>query len=350
LWSFLAVAVVSRALTSGRWPRRAWLPVLFAVWANLHGGWIVGLGMIVLWAAAEIVAERRDAARWTLLIVACGLATLVTPYGWRLWQFLWQTVGLERRDITEWGPIWGTPVLNWVPWFVMVGGALWALTLRRWPAAVVLLALAYGSARVMRIESLFVTAGALLLAPALATVWPARPIDLTRHGSRYDPLVALVLLCVISAGSVVLGRRATACVAPIAGWAPDAVPVQRLARSTPGRLVTTFNWGEYALWHLGPRIKVSIDGRRETIYSDRHLEDNASIVSGEPAGLRTLAEWGAEYVWLPASSVATKTWLVHHGYRLDFESSNSFLAVRSDLSPLPGGSLSEASGTRCFPD
>ena len=34
-----------------------------------------------------------------------------------------------------------------------------------------------------------------------------------------------------------------------------------------GNLATQFNWGEYIIWHLGPQIKVSIDGRRETIYS-----------------------------------------------------------------------------------
>ncbi len=33
-------------------------------------------------------------------------------------------------------------------------------------------------------------------------------------------------------------------------------------------MAVPFDWGEYVLWHLGPRVKVSIDGRRETVYSD----------------------------------------------------------------------------------
>ncbi len=27
-------------------------------------------------------------------------------------------------------------------------------------------------------------------------------------------------------------------------------------------------WSEYVIWHLNPGIKVSIDGRRETVYPD----------------------------------------------------------------------------------
>ena len=34
-----------------------------------------------------------------------------------------------------------------------------------------------------------------------------------------------------------------------------------------GNMAVHFDWGEYVLWHLAPRIKVSIDGRRETVYS-----------------------------------------------------------------------------------
>src|SRR5262249_55627480 len=35
-----------------------------------------------------------------------------------------------------------------------------------------------------------------------------------------------------------------------------------------GNVAVPFTWGEYVLWHLGPTVKVSIDGRRETLYSD----------------------------------------------------------------------------------
>ena len=41
-----------------------------------------------------------------------------------------------------------------------------------------------------------------------------------------------------------------------------------------------FNWGEYVLWHAGPRVKVSMDGRRETVYSDAAYHDNSLFIDG----------------------------------------------------------------------
>jgi hypothetical protein len=35
---------------------------------------------------------------------------------------------------------------------------------------------------------------------------------------------------------------------------------------TKGNLAVYFGWGEYCIWHLFPNWKVSVDGRRETVY------------------------------------------------------------------------------------
>ena len=36
-----------------------------------------------------------------------------------------------------------------------------------------------------------------------------------------------------------------------------------------GNLLTEFHWGEYLLWNLYPRCRVSLDGRYETVYPDQ---------------------------------------------------------------------------------
>jgi hypothetical protein len=38
----------------GRWPAAA-LPALMLVWTNLHGGFVVGLGAIFIYAAASVI-------------------------------------------------------------------------------------------------------------------------------------------------------------------------------------------------------------------------------------------------------------------------------------------------------
>jgi hypothetical protein len=58
-----------------------------------------------------------------------------------------------------------------------------------------------------------------------------------------------------------------------------AVALLRESR-VPGSLGIFFNWREYAIWHLSTRIKVSVDGRRETAYSDKILAENLRFLGG----------------------------------------------------------------------
>jgi hypothetical protein len=155
----------------------------------------------------------------------------------------------------------------------------------------------------------------------------------------------------LSLGATALGLslawNSWGCIPKLGGWAPDSETVEALREAQPGTLVTLFDWGEYALWHLGPSFKVSIDGRRETVYSDSRLDQSSAIAQGLPSGFAALAEWRPAYVWLPARSVATKGWLAGHGYRLDRDGDTSFLAVRTDLPKVKAQVPSSAAD--CFP-
>jgi hypothetical protein len=252
------------------------------------------------------------------------------------------------RSIDEWRSLWHAPFLNWVPWGVCVGGIVWMWrrgTPDRLPIALTLAMLGYAAARVMRIESLFVLAAVLLLAPALAVRWPREPPTLPA-GLATGITIALLLVAVPT--SVWITRRALSCV-PIAGtWMPDLEAMTALRQAEPGRIVTPFNWGEYAIWHLGPRLQVSMDGRRETVYSDNRLLQHARVLAGAPEGLAALDRWQADYVWLPAASEQTAAWLASHGYRIDVETPRSRVAVRADRPRLPA--VPPQPGVRpCFP-
>ena len=37
-------------------------------------------------------------------------------------------------------------------------------------------------------------------------------------------------------------------------------------------MVTFFDWGQYAIWHKPDDLRVSMDGRRETVYSERSVD------------------------------------------------------------------------------
>src|SRR5581483_12196405 len=82
----------------------AWLAIpMFALWANLHGGFFIGLIALGLYAAirgAQDLAAARSAstaARLVAISAAAALATLVNPYGLRDWLVI---AGVLRNPFT----------------------------------------------------------------------------------------------------------------------------------------------------------------------------------------------------------------------------------------------------------
>ena len=87
LWTGLFIAILCKILVAGC---GFWLlPFLFLVWRMVHGGWIVGAGVLVVWAATTWLFDRkRLSVRVIGPLLASAVATLATPYGFTLWRFL----------------------------------------------------------------------------------------------------------------------------------------------------------------------------------------------------------------------------------------------------------------------
>ena len=96
LFSGLLVAV-RRAEDGDR--RALWLiPACMPLWPNLHGGWLVGLGIYGVWTAIRCLRPiGLSRMEWAAAGIATLLATLVNPEGVRHVAFLWDTVGLGVR-------------------------------------------------------------------------------------------------------------------------------------------------------------------------------------------------------------------------------------------------------------
>ena len=259
--------------------------MIFALWANLHGGWIVGGGLVVVWTAVAFIQWRDD--RGTLLVVGIAslAATLLNPYGVALWLFLAETVRLERPDIVEWQPIWRVGVVAMVMWLMPVITFVVSVVRRGPPSlatALALASLAFGSALVLRLGPLFVLATVVLV----SRTWPDEDDSLADVVSRPWVDAAVVAIAVMLGLWVQAIPRCIVIAKPgVVSSGPDVVAGEAL-KGRQGRLVTVFNWGEYALWHFGPTLKVSIDGRRETLYADDTIRAQAAILQGAPTGLR----------------------------------------------------------------
>ena len=327
--------------------RLLWLAPIFALWANLHGGWLVGVGVVGLWAVVA-ASIRRIPPGWAALTPCLAiLASLANPYGWRLWLFLWQTVGLERADITEWQSVLSQPIALtlWVPGAVVVAVAWWkrrASDLHRLIPVTVLALLAL---KVVRLDASLAIAAVVMTGPLAAGTGSRR--------FRLSPAPG--------AGELVAVGLATVAAASVAGWfawsragcmamgegleftpESDAVRFAEL-NQLAGRMVTWFDYGEYAIWHLSPEIVVSLDGRRETVYSDKVLQAHQRFYDGRDPGYAQ--RLGADYVWVP-SRLPLAGQLTKAGWTSIFRGSKSqIFAWRpghyEQVGPVPG--------PRCFP-
>jgi len=99
LLGFVLFAACVALLATTRRPLWA-LPMLFSLWASVHGGFVVGLAYVVL------DGIRRRSVRQLVAAMAAGLATAFTAHGIGAWGLLWRFA--QSREalsrIAEWQP------------------------------------------------------------------------------------------------------------------------------------------------------------------------------------------------------------------------------------------------------
>jgi hypothetical protein len=329
----LLLAIIVHAGRTKSWRALALVPVVMAVWVNLHGGWIVGLGVFGLWSLMTMPA-RPWADRLVLAgaVAASLAATLVNPYGVEMWQFLATTVRMERPMIADWQPLYTLPYGFWIAWIATFAVVAVAVTRGRSqvdPRYVAITALLGAAAvRVSRLDAFFAIAATMLLAPALARPSTAEP-EPEAPQRRSLVLGGAFVLCLLGAAVIVMPRVLAIPVAP--GTTPDAEVAEYVrGHGVSGKMVTWFNWGQYTIWHFGNHVKVSMDGRRETVYSDAVVAAHMRFYRGAPGAWRYADEVGADYIWLPSDLPVTRE-LQLQGWRTLCQGPSSVLLTRRHL-------------------
>ena len=119
-FSFFMFAAYSWVLSGYRFRRRdaLWtLPVLMVFWVNLHGAFVLGLGLVAIYIATEscrrlIDPQRRDALtpaelrKLIVVLLLCGLVTLMNPETYKVYHYVYTVVTdpASQEFVTEWQP------------------------------------------------------------------------------------------------------------------------------------------------------------------------------------------------------------------------------------------------------
>lgn len=104
LFSFLFFAVFLYILESARngKPKLLWiLPPLMLVWNNLHGGCVVGLGLIVLYIIGEFL-NRKPFRNYIYALLGTLAVLPINPWGLSYLDFLFKANTMNRSMIMEW--------------------------------------------------------------------------------------------------------------------------------------------------------------------------------------------------------------------------------------------------------
>jgi hypothetical protein len=330
----ILLVVLRRADEHRSWGRLVWVPPLMAVWVNLHGGWILGLGYMGVWCLVRSAyGSARDRMTAAAAVVSGLLATLANPYGWQMWRFLADTVRIERPMIADWQPLYELPAALWAPWLtgiaVLAVAAARAQSRADWLNVATAGTLGAAAVRVSRLDAFFALAAAYAAVSVLGGRNAPAPAPVAER--RLPALSVAFAVCVAVTLFVLVPRVRTVRVPD--GLMPDAgVAAYARDQKLTGQVLTWFDWGEYLIWHFGPDLKVSMDGRRETVYS-------AQVVDSHMRFYAVADQWryadalDPDYIWLPRQLPVVRA-LQSNGWREVCAGERSILlSRRADLRP-----------------
>lgn len=279
---FLATFVMIPVTMAAYETRRGlwWLPLGYLIWANCHGGFIMGWAIAGSYCA-EAVYQRLKGMPTPDLGKICGisilavLASFFNPNGFRVLTVMlhYQSSPLQTH-ILEWNyPAWWPPEPHNL---LMIATALVLLWARRKvrPADWLLYLLLGGASSIAVRNVIFIGCIGPIL---LATYFPRwkRPVP-----AVWEYTAAALL--VLALGGRIAGGKAFQL--RMADWKYPVEAADFLeAHPVSGQIFNLYEQGGYLMWRLWPRKSVFIDGRalNESVWQDySHIYNNASYTDG----------------------------------------------------------------------
>jgi hypothetical protein len=286
-----------------------WLLPLIALWANLHGGFVLGLMLVAPIAldavvSADAASRKSLALRWAVFGLAALVAACCTPYGWNsmLASKKILTLGSVLSLVTEWRPVdFGSLGTFEICLLFGIGLALWRGVTLPPLRIVLLLGLLHMALAQARAAEILVLLAPLVLAVPLAKQIGGAEVS---NSSAAPPPRGLLF-----AGVAIVLMAGTVAYASVTRFEPDArqSPVAAVATLKKMNLARVFNDYDFGGYLIANGVAPFIDGRTE-LYGEKFFVDhNAASGLMEPENLfRLLEEYKIEATLMRTQSAATK--------------------------------------------
>jgi hypothetical protein len=316
------------------------LGLLFALWANLHGAFVLGLFIFFIYFLEKRL--KIEGKRWTwqdAIIVLPLLMTLINPYGFKLWCYIISELSnpISHKYITEWQrfdfssreiPFIIILLSTWVAFFTGSREKKISETIMLVVASI----MGFSS---VRHTPLFV----ILALPAVASHLEGAILKIKNTGRESKTISSVgvisisILLLSVSFLFFYLGVKD--------GWnlqtRKDPLPVKAVSylqnNNIEGNLWLPLHWGGYALYHLYPSIKVSIDGRWAMTYTHKVMQDNMDFSYNGTSGKwkQILNKYSADYVLVEPSNPVLPEMMKDADWKLIAKDNDSLLLRKGKI-------------------
>lgn len=281
LFFALEINILMGVRRTGKTRELLWLPLIFAVWTNIHIQFIDGLLVLGIGLTESVAAQRwpvietKIRLRWMVSIfLACLAATLLNPHGWKIYKVAYDLVMQVALlpQIMEFSPISFRNLDDWCLVGILLAATVVLSRARRIAFfETMLLALSIVvSFRSQRDIWVLAIAGVAILASVLKEL-PSGRIVLR---SSAIPLVAVATVSFVSLAFLAAGTNN----AGLQLRLERSLPVQAVKsikqRGWQGPLYNDLNWGGFLIWSL--RMPVSMDGRTNVHGSERIVRSYAT--------------------------------------------------------------------------
>lgn len=295
------------------------LPVCMLVWANSHGGFVVGLGLLGLFAIAMTInLHLRSWPVW-LSLGLCIACTFVNPYGLKYWQYIFEAVTMPRASISEWAVLspFSTDAF-YINLFFLIG--LYSIYKHRnkldWEFVLLFIASAFYGYKHYRLMAILGMVMLVYKTDSFNSILDAAEKLLGRYYLMLKRSGALVLIGVMP---VMLWPWLNFLINP-SGFSLNYSGYPRAALNwlqgnyTGGRLLVDFNNGSFAHWRLYPNFLISLDGRYEEVYPESTVQLVSQALDVENSNFKVaFAKVNPDYVLLDVGTSSFKNYQAFGG-------------------------------------
>jgi hypothetical protein len=284
LFFVFEIDVLMQARRTGKARELLWLPLVFALWANLHIQFVVGLLALAAAAGECVLARfwngiqtRIPLARLCIISILCLLATLVNPYGWHVYQVAYDLAS-QPGVVDKLVELQALPFRGLQDYGVLFIALAAAGVLARARRAEVFEIAMFAFAVLVSFRS----QRDVWVVVAIASAILAQGLKL-RHSDRFQitamaaPLIAIATVLVVFLGFKVLPVSDNFLQAKLQGSMPVRAAEFVKQKGLSGPLYNDYGWGGYLIWKLG--MPVSMDGRAN-VYGDAPIARSAKTWDG----------------------------------------------------------------------